>query len=186
MMFDLFTPYPIIISLISILLNIIIAIAGILPSTFVTLGTVSALNLNLAIIILIIGEAAGAIISFTLYRKGLQKLSAFPRFNKLENRYLSKLKESDGAQAFFIVIFLRVLPFVPSGIVTLTAAISKLKVLPFSIASTAGKIPAIMIEAYSIVYFLTLGIEWQILIGVIILLIYLIYLTFKKSFRKSC
>lgn len=58
MMFDLFAPYPIIISLISILLNIIIAIAGILPSTFVTLGTVSALNLNFAIIILIIGEAA--------------------------------------------------------------------------------------------------------------------------------
>ncbi|MGG0717189.1 VTT domain-containing protein [Robertmurraya massiliosenegalensis] len=183
-MLELFAPYPTIFSIISILLNILIAIIGILPSTIITLGTVGVLGFNLGVVILIIGEAVGAIISFTLYRRGLRKLSTYPKFNKFENRFLAKLKESDGVEAILIVVLLRVLPFVPSGIVTLTAAISKIGLLPFSIASTLGKIPAIILEAYSVIYFLNLGTQWQVLIAVVILLLFLFYQVWKNSSKN--
>lgn len=62
--------------LISIGLNIFIAITGILPSAFITVITVGFFGFNIGLFILIVGEAAGAIVSFILYRKGVNKLSS--------------------------------------------------------------------------------------------------------------
>lgn len=62
---------------------------------------------KMGLIILIAGEAAGGIVSFTLYRKGLHKLSTYPRF-KMDNKYINRLKNTDGVTAFFIVILLRI------------------------------------------------------------------------------
>ncbi|WP_019153608.1 TVP38/TMEM64 family protein [Robertmurraya massiliosenegalensis] len=183
-MLELFPENPLIASLISILLNIAVAIAGIFPSTFITIGTISILGFNLGVIILILGEAAGAIISFTLYRRGLHKLSSYSKFSKIDNKFLRKLKDSDGVQPFLLVILLRILPFIPSGIVTLVAAFSKIGTFPFIIASTFGKIPAIITEAYSVTYFLNLGRELQILIVLVVLFAFLIYLILKPSFNK--
>ncbi|WP_394237337.1 TVP38/TMEM64 family protein [Niallia oryzisoli] len=171
---------PILAALLSIGLNIAIAITGILPSAFITVGTVGIFGLNIGLIILIVGEAAGAIVSFILYRKGLHKITSYSKFNNIDNKFLQILKNNNGIDAFLMVILLRILPFVPSGIVTLTAAFSKMSLLSFSFASTFGKIPALFFEAYSVAYVLELETEWQLGIITFVGIILLIYLLRKR------
>lgn len=173
---------PVLGALFSIVMNIAVAITGVLPSAFITVGTIAFFDFQWGLFILVIGEAAGAIISFILYRKGISKLlSVFSKSSNKKNKFMQKLKEADGANAFFIVILLRILPFVPSGAVTLTAAFSKMGLLPFSIASTLGKIPALLIEAYSVSQVLTLKTEWQLGIIVLVAIIFLLYWIWERK-----
>jgi uncharacterized membrane protein YdjX (TVP38/TMEM64 family) len=158
--------------LFSIVVNIIIAISGIIPSAFITAGNISYFGLHTGLLVSIIGEAAGAIVSFMLYRKGLNKLTANKNLN---NKLLLKLKNTGNLASIFLVLILRVLPFVPSGVVTMTAAFSKMGLLSFSVASTLGKIPSLLIEAYSVNYLLGFKTEWQIGIILFVVLLYIIY-----------
>lgn len=169
---------PIFAGMISIILNILIAIAGVLPSAFVTVWTVGTFQFHIALAILIAGEALGAIVSFILYRMGLRKLKLD---NRLKNNFLRRLKNTKGTDAIFLIIFLRLLPFIPSGLVTMTAAFSKMKLLPFSIASTIGKIPALFIEAYSVYHILNLSAKIQMGLILAILLAYTAYKKYKKN-----
>src|SRR5690606_26173373 len=133
-----------------------------LPSAFITVGTVGILGFETGLVILIIGEAIGAMVSFILYRKGVHRFSTYPKINGFQNKFLQRLKNNGGVEAFLIVILLRVLPFIPSGVVTLMAAISKMRFLPFSIASTLGKIPALYLEAYSVFQVLNFKTEYKL------------------------
>jgi uncharacterized membrane protein YdjX (TVP38/TMEM64 family) len=175
-----FQTNPSLAAFISIVLNIFVAITGVLPSSFITVGTVGSLGFNKGIIVLIAGEAAGAIVSFILYRKGINKLATDPNINKMQNKLLRRLNNTDGLTAFFIVILLRLIPFVPSGAVTLTAALSKMRLLSFSMASTVGKIPALYIEAYSAFHILNLKPEWQWGLFLLVVILFLLYLLWKK------
>jgi uncharacterized membrane protein YdjX (TVP38/TMEM64 family) len=170
-------------AVISIGLNIMVAIIGVLPSAFITIGTVGIFGFKIGLFILIIGEASGAIVSFLLYRKGLYKLfSTYPKINNMEkNKFLCRLKNTKGITAFFIVILLRILPFVPSGAVTITATLSKMGLFSFSIASTLGKIPAMFIEAYSVSYVLNLKPELQIGLIIFVVILFLFYLLWERK-----
>lgn len=161
-------------------LKILIAITGVLPIAFITAGTVCLLGLKTRIMILIAGEAVGAIVSFILYRKGINKLAENPKINKVKYKLLKKLNKTDTISAFFIVILLRLLLFVPSGAVTLAADLSHMRLLSFSIASTLGKIPALFIEAYSAYHVLKLETEWQLGLFLLIMILFLFYLFWKK------
>ncbi|WP_182103151.1 TVP38/TMEM64 family protein [Niallia taxi] len=148
---DLFIEYlpenPLIIAIVTIIANIIIAIFGVLPSAFLTTINIIYFDLKLAIIISIIGESLGAIVSFILYRKGLNRFTAK---YKIQSHFLKKLQSTTKSKAVLLIILLRILPFIPSGAVTLTAALSSIRIIPFTIASTIGKIPSLLIEVYSI------------------------------------
>lgn len=133
--------------ILSITISIIISVLGILPSYFLTFANVYFFGFQYGLLISIIGEALGAIISFYLYRKGTEK---FMDKQSITNKYLQLLIQSNGIKAFFLIIALRIFPFVPSGFVTLAGAISSTSILNFSIASTIGKIPSLLIEAYTI------------------------------------
>src|SRR4051812_5102812 len=183
-LFEWIPTNPFLAAFISIGLNILVAITGVLPSAFITVGTVGLFGFKLALLILIIGEAAGAIVSFILYRKGVHKLLAKPKMSSKENKFLQKLKNTDGMSAFFIVVLLRIIPFVPSGIVTLTAALSKMGLIAFSMASTVGKIPALVVEAYSVSAVLTLKTEWQIGLILVVVILFLFYLLWKTKQDK--
>jgi len=135
--------------LISLLVSIIIAIAGIIPSTFVTAANIIYFGFEGGLALSIIGEALGAIISFFLYRKGLKKLSQ-KSAGKRNPKLLDRLKDTSGAEAFVLVFLLRIFPFIPSGLVTLAASFSKMGTAAFVFSSTFGKIPALLIEAYSV------------------------------------
>ena len=131
----------------SIILNIGIAITGVLPSYFLTgfnllyFGFWGGFGVSLA------GESLGAIVAFLLYRKGFrrflrEKIEKYPRWQQL--------LDSQGQEAFLLIIYLRMLPFMPSGVVTFGSSVGKVTLGTFAAASSIGKIPALMIEAFSV------------------------------------
>jgi uncharacterized membrane protein YdjX (TVP38/TMEM64 family) len=69
-------------------------------------------------------------------------MSRFPK--------LRQLLAAEGATAFTLVVSLRLLPFVPSGLVTFAAAVGRISTISFLIASTLGKAPALLLEAWSV------------------------------------
>ncbi|MEY8350290.1 VTT domain-containing protein [Bacillus cereus] len=156
----------------SILFNIIISFAGFIPSIFLTAINIQLFGLTDGTLISIAGEALGAIISFYFYRLGLQKFAQ----NKI-NHYpkVERLLYVQGKEAFLLVLSFRFIPFIPSSIVTLFAALGKMSLLSFSIASTLGKIPSLLIEVYSAYHVMngTSEAKWIITIAGCIGLLYL-------------
>lgn len=164
----------------SIIISIIVAILGVIPSVFVTGANIIFFGFWQGTLISFIGESLGAIIAFILYRKGFRKFSV-----KSVDKYpkAKALLFKDGMEAFYFILSLRLLPFVPSGLVTFLSSIGKVSFLIFAIASTIGKIPALLIEAYS-VYQVTQW-TWQ---GKVILLgagFYILYLAFGKMHQSK-
>ena len=176
----IFREYPNAAIFISLAISIFIALLGVVPSVFITAANILFFGFWKGTLISFLGEAVGAIIPFWLYRKGFkqklhQQLEKFPR--------VQRLLEAEGQQAFLLILSLRLLPFVPSGLVTFAASIGQVSALIFLAASSLGKIPALLIEAYSVYQVTQLG--WQ---GKLILLtaaLALAFLALKKSFRKK-
>jgi uncharacterized membrane protein YdjX (TVP38/TMEM64 family) len=172
---------------ISLTLNIIIAIAGVIPSTFLTAANILYFGLYTGLAISIIGEALGAVVSFYLYRKGLKVVKEKGRQIN-NNRFFIRLKETNGNEAILLVLGLRILPFIPSGLVTLGASISQMRLVTFAIVSTLGKVPALFIEAFSIHTMINMKTEYQIgisLTAVIVLLIYYVWKRVKKRLSSK-
>jgi uncharacterized membrane protein YdjX (TVP38/TMEM64 family) len=153
---EIFGAYPQAALLISLLANILIAVLGVVPSVFVTAANILFFGFWQGTAISFLGEALGAVVSFWLYRKGFkQKLSgALERFPKAQ-----QLVSATGKQAFLLIFSLRLLPFVPSGLVTFAAAIGKVTLGLFVVASSVGKLPALLLEAYAVYQVTAFG--WQ-------------------------
>ncbi|MDQ0219973.1 TVP38/TMEM64 family protein [Peribacillus cavernae] len=166
---------------ISVFLNIVISLLGIVPSVFLTAANITFFGFTNGVIISIIGEASGAIVSFYLYRLGIHRL--LPKFES-NNKYLYKLQKSRGLESFLLILALRLFPLVPSGLVTLAGAISKVNLLTFAIASTIGKIPALLLEAYSVQQVLTWGWQGKIIMVLLSLFLFLIFVRRKSSKEK--
>ena len=94
-----------------------------------------------------------------------------------------RLVDSKGKDAFVLILILRLIPFVPSGLVTFGAAIGEVSVLVFFAASTLGKIPALLIEAYSVAQIAEFN--WQgkliLVITALVLLVWMI----KRRVRRD-
>jgi uncharacterized membrane protein YdjX (TVP38/TMEM64 family) len=140
----------------SVLINIVVAIVGILPTFFITGANIALFGPYWGGALSIVGEALGAIVSFWIYRKG---------FRKVGDRYLSnhpsvkKIISADRRDAGFLVFLFRLMPYMPSGLITLAAALSRMSLWTFTIASTLGKFPALTIEVLSVYYVLKLPLE---------------------------
>ena len=170
--------------LLSLMVNIVISIAGVIPSTFVTAANIIYFGFAGGLAVSIIGEALGAIVSFLLYRKGIKKLEeTFSAKRSL--KLLERLKNTGGLEAFFLVLLLRIFPFAPSGLVTLAASFSKIGAVSFAVSSTIGKIPALFIEAYSVDAVLGWKLEYQLAAGIFALAagVCYYYWTMKKKRR---
>lgn len=147
--------------LISLFVNIVISIIGILPSVFITAANLAFFGFYHGLIVSIIGEGLGAVISFILYRKGLK----IWRLKDFQHPVMVKLKHLEGGyKAFWIILCLRILPFIPSGAITLGSAFSKVSISLFAIASTLGKIPSLIMEAGAVFGFMQVGSKWKIVI----------------------
>jgi uncharacterized membrane protein YdjX (TVP38/TMEM64 family) len=172
---QLFGAYPGFAILISIGLNVIIAILGVVPSIFLTAANVLFFGFWPGTLISFAGECIGNLAAFVLYRQGFKRkvqnaISKYPP--------VQKLLYAQGKDAFYAIVSLRLIPFIPSGIITFAAAVGKVRLTTFFVASSAGKIPAIFIEAYAAYQVTAFG--WQ---GKLILLlagIYFLYLFFKR------
>ncbi|MEW8970388.1 MAG: VTT domain-containing protein [Mesobacillus sp.] len=168
---------------ISLGVSITISVLGVIPSAFVTAANIIYFGFGGGLVLSIIGEAAGAIISFFLYRKGIKKLSQkVPSSKSIKS--LERLKNTAGTEAFVLVILLRLFPFAPSGLVTLAASFSKMGASAFMVSSTIGKIPALFIEAYSVNIMLGWKSEYQLAMAVFALLAGVCYYYWKMKMKK--
>ena len=162
-------------AVISIGLNILVTVIGVLPTFFITGANVVLFGFWLGVLVSFLGESLGAVTAFLLYRAGLRApaqriLDGYPRTKNLVN--------ARGREAFQLVVLLRMLPFTPAIVATLGAAVGKVSLGLFAAASTLGKIPALLMEAYA-VYEVS---RFQ-LTGKIILAILALWLAFDVSKR---
>ena len=144
---ELFKGHPDLAILLSLAVSIIVAVLGLVPSVFITAANILFFGFWQGTLVSFAGEAIGALVAFLLYRTGFQKTST----RQLE-RYpsLQGLIATERWKAFWIICSLRLVPFVPSGLITFAAAIGKVSWGYFLVASSLGKIPALLIEAYSV------------------------------------
>lgn len=156
--------------MISIFLSILLAVIGVLPSFFITAANILFFGFWNGTLISFIGESIGAAIAFILYRKGFKKAmeSKILKYEKLK-----KLLSAQNKEAFQLIFSLRLIPYVPSGLITFAAAIGNVSFNYFLVASSLGKIPALLIEASS-VYGVT-HISWQGKLTLLLIGIFLIY-----------
>jgi uncharacterized membrane protein YdjX (TVP38/TMEM64 family) len=174
-----FYEYPHLALFISLFLSIVVAVLAVVPSFFITAANILFFGFWPGTLISFLGEALGAVLSFLLYRNGFKekvsgRLYRFPR--------IQKLVEQEGKQAFLMIFSLMLLPFVPSGLVTFAAAIGKVSTLIFLVASSLGKIPALLIEAYSVYQVTRFG--WQGKIIIVVIAILILYTTVSKTIFK--
>ncbi|WP_051272012.1 TVP38/TMEM64 family protein [Shimazuella kribbensis] len=132
---------------ISILLNIVISITGFVPSFFLTVLNVKLFGFSGGLHVSIIGESLGALVAFWLYRLGARKLV---QKKTSDHPKIQRLLYIKGKEAFFLILSLRFVPFIPSSLVTLFAALGSVSWIVFAIASTIGKIPALWMEVYAV------------------------------------
>jgi len=177
---EIFNAHPQWAIVISLVLSIVVAVAGILPSVFITAANILFFGFWEGLLLSFLGEALGAVVAFILYRKGFKKAMTTPlhKYPRVERLIAAK-----GKEAFMLIMSLRLLPFVPSGLVTFAGAIGNVSLLTFVVASSLGKVPALFIEAYS-VYQIT-EFDWQgkLILGIIACV--LIYWVVRQRKGKS-
>ncbi len=177
---QLFSQYPEYAIVVSIGINILIALLGVVPSVFLTAANVLFFGFWPGTLISFAGESIGALVAFLLYRSGFKK-NVGERLEKYPSA--KKLLDAQGLQAAYIIVSLRLLPFVPSGIVTFTAAIGRVTLPTFFVSSSLGKAPALLLEAYAAYQVTSFG--WQGKLILFIVALYLIYLVYKSMRRQK-
>ena len=172
-----FNEYPQLAFLISIVAGIFVSIIVIIPNIFLIAANILFFGFWNGIIVSFIGEVLGAGIAFLLYRKGFKNplqnvLEKYPKVKALIN--------AEGKLAFYQILSLRIIPFVPSGLVTFAAAIGRVSFSVFFVSSALGKIPSLLLEAYSI--YEVNKFNWQ---SKLILLIISVGILFFMAFKKK-
>ncbi|PGS51596.1 TVP38/TMEM64 family protein [Bacillus sp. AFS041924] len=160
----------------SILINVLISIIGIIPAWLLTAINIKLFGFTGGFLVSFVGEIIGTIVSFLLYRKGLQK-----RFisNASKFKLLKRLLSLEGKEAFYGVLFLRLIPFIPSSLITLFAAFGKVTWSSFILASLIGKFPVILFESYSVNQVLEFTLFGKIILG-LLLIVLLVYISRKR------
>lgn len=140
---NIFNEYKEFAILISIALSIIISLAGVLPSIFVTGANIMFFGPIQGFVISLLGETIGGYITFTVYRLGLKST-----VEKIKGRYnlIDKLLISEGAKAGTLIFEGRIIPFIPSGFVTFASAVCNVKTKIFVLATFLGKVPSLALE----------------------------------------
>lgn len=173
---NIFNEYKEIAIIISLVISIIISLIGVLPSIFVTGANIIFFGPIGGFLISILGETIGGYITFKVYRLGFKK-----GVGSLKGKYklLDRLMISEGKKAGVLIFEGRLLPFMPSGFVTLAAALSNVSGGIFTMATLLGKVPSIALEA--LISYDMINIEENYIRLVITLIsIVLIFITLKN------
>lgn len=136
------------------------------PGVFLTAANILYFGFGYGTLISFAGEASGACIAFLLYRKGFKKITG-ERLNKYPR--IKQLVNADNKDAAWLIFSLRLIPFIPSGFITFAAAIGKVSFSIFILASSFGKIPALLMEAYSVYEFTQSGWQGKLILALIAL-----------------
>jgi len=135
----------------SLLVEIVIAVIGVLPSFFITAANVAVFGVWWGGALSIAGESLGAVAAFILYRKGLLNLAERQgRFGTALKGRMERFSDAASGKAFLLVLAFRLLPYMPSGAVTLGAAGSRMRLGAFTLSSSLGKLPALAVEVVTV------------------------------------
>ncbi len=175
--FNLLNNYSEFAIFISLIISVVIAISGVIPSVFLTGANILFFGPVSGFIISLLGETIGGYITFKLYRKGFKK-----GFDSLTNKHkvLKEISESKGNRSAFLIFQGRIIPFIPSGFVTLAAAVSEIDSFRYNIATFLGKISSILLEVLVSYGVISAG-EKAIKLVITIIAIYFIYKAIKSK-----
>lgn len=178
---NIFNQYSELAIFISLFISVIIALLGIVPSVFVTGANIVFFGPINGFFISLLGEVIGGWISFKVYRKGINKFAG-----NIEGKYelIDKIVKSEGRSVGVLIFEGRLIPFIPSGLVTLAAAVSKVNSLIFIIATFLGKIPSILLEVLAS-YGVILAYQKNIKLVIGIFSLILLFLTVKRIRRNK-
>lgn len=168
---------------ISLLVSIVISLFGVVPSAFVTAANLLYFGFWDGLLLSFLGEALGAGVAFYVYRHGFRCVEPLIQ-SPFVLKWLARLTKQTGWDAFWTILFLRLLPFAPSGLVTFLSATSGVSALVFLTASTIGKVPALVLEAFAVNELIERDSMIPWLIVGLFLVFYLIYL-YKKRLHPS-
>lgn len=157
-------------------MSVVVAILGLVPSVFVTAANILFFGFINGTVISFAGEAIGAGIAFILYRKGFKKMA---EQKLVKYKMIGQLLQAENRQAFYLIFSLRLIPFVPSGLITFAAAIGKVSFYIFIISSSLGKLPALLLEAWSVYEVARFG--WQGKLILMVMAIALLYWILRKK-----
>ncbi|WP_053366865.1 TVP38/TMEM64 family protein [Bacillus sp. FJAT-27245] len=106
----------------------------------------SVFGVGFGILISVAGITLGTLLMFFLARSGFQSLAQswikkYPRINEYE-QFFEK-------NAFMGILVSRLIPVIPSPILTIVCGISRVYILPFIIATLLGKLPSIIIFTFA-------------------------------------
>lgn len=172
--------------LVLLLANLVVGAVGFIPSILITAVNIDSFGLYSGSALTFSGEIFGAWIGFYLYRYGFAK--ADPEW--LRHTFWQRFTCQSTKRVFILVILLRLLPFMPSGFVTAGAALTTISGKHFWIASTIGKIPAVILElavVYGVIQTVPKNIQ-VMLFGAILAVSAIAWLTStkqKKSLQSS-
>lgn len=175
-----FQQYPNLALLSSLVISIIIAVLGVIPSFFVTAANILFFGFWEGIFVSFLGEALGAVVAFYLYRKGFKK-EATHQLHKYKK--VKALLEAENRQAFWLIFSLRLIPFVPSGLVTFAAAIGRVSAPVFFLGSSLGKVPALLMEGYAVYQVTQFG--WQGKVILTVFALFLLYFVVRQVFASK-
>jgi len=124
-------------------LNILQTFVVFMPSVFLSGANAVVFGLFWGTVISWLGEVIGATAAFILYRYFSRGV-----VQEFRNRrdYLKKIDEISSGRGFWIVLVLRFLPAMPSGIVNILGALSKISFMSFIMATAIGKLPSLVLE----------------------------------------
>lgn len=97
------------------------------------------------------GSTAASLLMFLIVRYGYQDWGV-----QVLHRYkaLSQVTTLFEKNAFLTILFARVIPFIPSIVINTYAALSRIRLLPYMLASAIGKVPAMLL-------FALVGAQWM-------------------------
>ncbi|QRG70062.1 TVP38/TMEM64 family protein [Brevibacillus choshinensis] len=130
----------------SIALNVIISIAGVLPSIFLSGANAIVYGLVGGFFVSLTGEVLGATVAFLLYRYGLQKSKGLKKLGKFS--WIQTINGSTRFRKGLAIVLLRMNPLIPSGIINLGAALTSISFVDFLVATLLGKIPSMVFETF--------------------------------------
>jgi len=127
----------------SIYANTLINILGFPPTIIMSTANGITFGIVLGTFISWIAECLGTIIGFILMKSLLR-----PTAQKLveKSKHLKKIDEFSGSNGFKLVLFMRMIPYFPSVVITALAAISNISLRNYVIATLIGKFPSTAIE----------------------------------------
>lgn len=166
---------------VSLLIEVVIAVLGVIPSFFITAANVAVFGIWWGTVLSIAGESLGAVVAFLLYRKGLDRLAGGKGgFAASLEKRMTQLSEAPEGRAFLLVLAFRLLPYMPSGAVTLGAAGGRMRAWSFTLSSTLGKIPALAVEVATVTVAMKLPLKAFLAVLGGVILIWVLFEVFKS------